>query len=719
MNIRVAISDHFLKAYNRLPKNHQHQVSTFINQFKRNPTATGINYEVVQGAPDKKIRSVRINGSYRAIVLQPSQGNMYALLWVDNHDEAYAWACTRRADIHPETGSLQIITTTEHVQNALPTEETVQKKGLFADFKDKDLIRLGIPEALMPVVHQLSTEQGLEKALEFFPEEAGEALVALAAGYSIEEVYAQRESAQMGQPNENTDAVDTEDFDKALDNPDTLRRFVIIDNDQDLEELLDKPLEKWRIFLHPSQRKIVQAQVNGSIRVLGGAGTGKTVVAMHRAKWLAEQLDKSTGRILFTTFTKNLAVDIRSNLAKICSNEQMRRIEIINLDSWVQQFLQKQGYEFKLTFQGQNARNKAKECWQEALSNRSQEVNLSEAFYRDEWEQIISAQGITEMRDYFKVSRKGRGTALDRNTRKKIWLVFQEYRLLLQKNGLREVEDAYRDARQMLENKPGILAYQHVLVDETQDMGEQALKLVRQIVPPGPNDLFLVGDAHQRIYNRKVVLKNCGINILGRNHSFRLKINYRTTDEIRRWAVSLLEKCTIDDLDEGKDSSEGYHSLMFGEKPRISRHKDFGAETDYLVQEINQLLKSIPDSHICIVARTKEMVNDYAQALERNGLITHTILPQESDNNSRPGIRMATMHRVKGLEFDAVFVAGANASKLPLESALVDSSDAIELENAETRERSLLYVAATRARKILYISCYGSPSRFIESYTQV
>lgn len=714
MKVRVAISDQFLKAYNNLPGNDRHRVSQFIQKFKRDPRATGINFEVIQGAPDPKLRSVRINDNYRAVVLQPTEGNLYALLWVDAHDEAYRWACKRRAEIHPETGSLQILTTTEAVKEALPQAST-QTPALFSKVKDKDLLRLGVPEALLPVVHSLSYESELDKALPYFPEEASEALMGLAAGFSVEEMYA----AQINQSHEETSSettpVDTEDLDSAFANPDTLRRFVIIDDDQELEALLDKPLDRWRVFLHPSQRKIVQTEVKGAIRVLGGAGTGKTVVAMHRAKYLAEKLKSNHDRILFTTFTKNLATDIQAQLTQLCSPEVLKRIEVINFDAWVQQFLRKQGYSFQLTFQGPVNEKKAEKAWDLAMQKKDTRLSLSETFFKDEWEQVVSAQGITNQRDYFKASRVGRGTPLDRSSRKKIWPIFEEYRLQLQEVGLKDINDAYRDARELLTQNPAILPYQHILVDETQDMGEQALKLARQMVPFGPNDLFLVGDAHQRIYNRKVILKNCGINIQGRNHSFRLKINYRTTDEIRRWAVSLLKNCPIDDLDDGQDSAKGYHSLMFGENPLIHCAKDQNNEHEFLVKEIQKLRAAgVPDAHICIVARTNQMVDAYANEFELNGIPTYTIKTGDSDSAKIPGLRLATMHRVKGLEFDFVFVVGANQSRLPLASVLRDLSDQVEREQAEQRERALLYVAATRARKQLYLTGFGSLSPFIE-----
>lgn len=713
MKIRVAISDQFLKAYSSLQLNTQQKVRNFIDRFKIDPMASGINYETIQAAADPNMRSVRIGDDYRAIVLKPKTGNVYALLWVDHHDEAYAWAEKKRAVIHPETGSLQILTTEETVAADLPTQATVVK-GLFSSYKERELLRLGVPEVLLPVVRNLKDIKELDQAAKYLPEEASEALYALAAGYSLEEFHAERENVLA--QNTQATAVDTDDFATALENPDTLRRFVLIDNDQELESLLNAPLEKWRVFLHPSQRKIVTLDLKGSIRVLGGAGTGKTVVAIHRAKWLAERLTSSNDRILFTTFTKNLALDIQSNLRKICSPEQMKRIEVVHLDRWVQQFLNKQGYSFRLTYQGPDAKRKVRQCWERALTSRPDDMDLSESFYRDEWTQVIAAQGLTTAAEYFKASRVGRGTALNRAQRNRIWQVFQELRLQLKEQGLREVDDAYRDARDLLLQKPNILPYRHVLVDETQDMGEQALKLLRQIVPLGPNDLFFVGDAHQRIYRHKVVLRNCGISIQGRNHSHRLKINYRTTDEIRKWAVSLLENCSIDDLDDGRDSAQGYQSLMHGELPRVRLFKTFGQEADFLAETVESLKQTFPLKHICICARTRDQVETYAQELDQRGIPIHIVQPNQEDSDGESGLRLATMHRVKGLEFDVMLVAGAVEGKLPLQEALSDLGDETEREYAEIRERSLLYVAATRAKQQLYITAYGHPSAFLAEH---
>ncbi len=324
------------------------------------------------------------------------------------------------------------------------------------------------------------------------------------------------------------------------------------ENEQALQDVLNQSIEKWRVFLHPAQRRLAEGVKNGPVRVLGGAGTGKTVVAMHRAKWLADHVAKDNEKVLFTTFTRNLALDIRQNLNKICSQETLSCIEVINLDSWVMNYLKKQGYDYGLLADAQQER----ELWQQAYSEKPASVDLEQAFFRDEWARVIQPQSVTTLDEYKKASRIGRGTRLNRQQRVDIWPVFERFRHLLASNFLKEADDAYRDARNLIETKPELRpSLCAVVVDEAQDMGSQAFRLIRSLLPAGANDLFIVGDGHQRIYGKnKVVLGQCGIDIRGR--SSRLKVNYRTTDETRKLAVSILEGVEVDDLDGGQDSHQ-------------------------------------------------------------------------------------------------------------------------------------------------------------------
>ena len=551
----ISISQDFLEAFSNLPRAQQKKARAFIEKFREDPTSPGINYETINGASDPNLRSVRIDQAYRGIVLKPDSGDVYVLLWVDHHDDAYQWAANKRVAVHPDTGVLQVVPASEDDAPTLNQEEgsapeAPAREGLFRDLRDRDLLRLGLPDVLVPVVRNVETDEDLDRLAPHLPEEAGEALYMIAAGFSLEEV--DREFAWRG----SQEPVDTDDFAAALRRPDSQRRFATVDGEDELAEMLDAPLKHWRVFLHPSQRSLVTMNANGPVRVLGGAGTGKTVVAMHRARWLVENvLDAPRQRVLFTTFTRNLAADIRANLALLCPPEVLDRIEVTHLDGWLSGYLKAQQYAYDVDYAGTRTRP----LWDEASAQAPEGTSAS--FLRAEWEETVVPQEVESLADYVRADRRGRGTPLSRRDRKALWPVFEEYRTLLDEHRLREPALAMQDARALLQ-RDDVLPYRSIVVDEAQDFGASAFRLLRAMVPPAPHDLFVVGDAHQRIYASRVVLGHCGIDIVGRGR--KLRVNYRTTEQTRRWAVALLGGVPVDDLDGGEDSQRGYRSLVQG-----------------------------------------------------------------------------------------------------------------------------------------------------------
>jgi len=551
-------------------------------------------------------------------------------------------------------------------------------------------------------VKGIKTPEELESLEVYLPQEAVEALYMFASGYTEEEVFNEMKVTE-------EETVPQEDFTSALENENSKRRFYVIEDEKELAEILNAPLEKWRVFLHPTQRKLVEAPAQESVRLLGGAGTGKTVVAMHRAKYLAENVfTRKEDKILFTTFSKNLANDIKNNLRKICSYDAINRIEVINIDAWVNDFLKKQGFAYKIVFKAPEEK-----YWSDALNLAPHDLMFDKVFYTDEWKEVIQPNGINSLTDYLRVSRVGRGRSINREMRRKIWPVFEEYRNLLNENGMKELDDLVRDARMLLENKGNILPYRALIVDEGQDMGKEVYKLLRQIVPYGRNDIFIVGDCHQKIYRKKVVLAHCGINVRGRR-SGKLRLNYRTTEEIRRWAVGLLEGKDIDDLDGGTDNHKGYKSLMHGASPIIKGFENYDKEIEYIRQYIKDLLtQKINEETICIVARTNKLLDKYKVALEKAGYDYYQISRNRVDMSEQKGIRLATMHRVKGLEFDYVIIGSVNKDTVPLKYPIAEVDNPSAKEEAEIRERALLYVAATRAKKEVLLTSYGEKSGFL------
>ena len=339
------------------------------------------------------------------------------------------------------------------------------------------------------------------------------------------------------------------DFAAALQSDSSKKSFVIVDGEEELRRIMAEPLEKWRIFLHPTQRKIVNKDYSGPARILGGAGTGKTVVAMHRAKRLAGNLDKGR-KVLFTTFTRNLADDIRENLRKITDVSSMRNIEIINLDAWVVSFLREQGYEYRIIYD-----EELKNIWDEAISIAGGALDYTRNFYVDEWVKVVQAQEAYSRDKYVKASRIGRGLRLDRIKRIKVWGVFEEYMNIMDERRLRDSEYAMYECRIILEKEYAGGRFENIIVDEGQDLSPSAYRLIRAIAgEPHQNDIFIVGDAHQRIYRNKAILSKCGINIRGRSR--KLRINYRTTEEIRKAAFALLNGISFDDLDDAYDPGD-------------------------------------------------------------------------------------------------------------------------------------------------------------------
>jgi len=697
--VKIGFSDDFFPAVTKLPAKIQAKVNNLVMKFQRNPKSSGLNYETLN-VKDKNMRSLRVDQAYRLILTAPETGNVYLFLWVDHHDKAYEWADRHTCNVNPNTGTVQLYSAIKHQVESVKSENNEkQAVAAFEKLKDRQLLKLGVPEVQVSLVRNVSTEKELDLLVDVLPKEAYEGLFYFMAGESYENILLERDLKEEEQ-------FDPDDFSSALDRIQSQSRFVVTENESELQNIFNAPLEKWRVFLHPSQRRLANGTKNGPVRVLGGAGTGKTVVAMHRAKWLAENVADEDNKVLFTTFTRNLATDIHKNLEAICTPDLLSRIEVVNLDRLVQSFLRKQNYDYNVLYDSKISND----YWSIAMGEKPAELALSESFFQEEWSHVIQPQGIQTLEQYKKASRIGRGTRLNRGQRVKLWPVFEEYRAQLQYNRYKEVDDLYRDAEQFLTVQNLQLPYCSVVVDEAQDMGSQAFKLIRAIVPESKNDLFIVGDGHQRIYGKnKVVLGKCGIKIRGR--SLKLKINYRTTDEIRKWAIALMDGVSVDDLDGGVDDSKLYKSLVHGEFPIHEQVDDASSQTDLIKKIVER--DEFPRCNICVVARTNSELSNIENLLIDKGVATRLIKPSEAiDTNQVDCINLATVHRVKGLEFDQVILASVNQGIIPLSYALDGKADKISLNAAENEERSLVYVALTRARKSSIIISYGKPSRF-------
>ncbi len=698
-----------MKSLKKLPDKVSVRFLDMMTRYMTDPSSKGLNLETVEGARNSSIKSLRLDQSYRAIAFEVGEDIMF--VHVNEHDKAYRWANGRRIKLDRGTNRIRVV---KEIDTTTEIATKPSKPSLFERKSDEVLRNLGVAEEALPIARRITTSEELDDAEDGLDPLSHQILYGLALGYTEEEVRALTGVVER-ETEEPMFEVDT--FERLIETDESRHTIFIPESEVELRRVFED-FEEWRVFLHPDQRKIAYRDYNGPAMVRGGAGTGKTIVAMHRAKHIADQIAADPSRlgqrVLFTTFTKSLARDIETKLNALCPehlDDRTPRIEVTNLDRWVTQFLYRNNFERQIAYSG-DAREKLEEIWRIALDGNLLPAGLSEAFVKSEWERIVQEKGITDLNGYLKVSRDGRGTPLDQRKRSALWEIFAGYRKRMLAEGLAESEDAYREAANMLSAGGPKLPYAAVVVDEAQDMGEPELRLVRAIIPETTggdrNSIFVAGDAHQRIYTHKASMAACGLNVRGR--SKRLRLNYRTTHQIRTWAVSILEGVSVDDLNEGIDTLRGYVSLMKGPHPELVRYKSNIEELDGLVHWIRGKSENCTLMNMGVLcARNKDakIVEDYLRAAD---IATVVIKPSQADDRSVEGIRIATMHRAKGLEFHSVAIPFLSDELFPPGGARKNVVDEVDVADMISRHRSLLHVAATRAKQNLRISWVNDPS---------
>jgi superfamily I DNA/RNA helicase len=651
--------------------------------FQMNPTQPGFSFERLNKCKDQNFWSLRVNENVRIIAHRTS--DMVTLCYIDRHDEAYQWAERRRFEVHPETGAAQIVEIRETVREITKVIEKQVKPPLFGGFEADYLFALGIPTEWLDAVRHIS-EDNFDALIGHLPDEAVERLLDLAAGKPV---------ARPATPKGATDAT-------ALLHPDAQRRFRVIDNQQELRQALDFPWDQWIIFLHPTQRSVVQRSFSGPARVTGSAGTGKSVVALHRAAWLARQNAKA--RILLTTFSKTLATRLAQNADILLgASAERTQIEVEHLhkiarDLWVK----KEGRAFHAV----TAKRLA------ALMEASQATvdgatKFSASFLRSEFQAVVDPSGITTWEQYKNASRANRGTPLGSRQKVAIWRVFETLLQLLAKENV-NTWNSLCDQTALSSTVP---LYDHVIADEVQDFGPAELRLVRALAIPGKNDILLCGDSGQRIYKPYTSVLSCGLDIRGR--STQLRINYRTTQQIRGFADSLFSSSEADA--DGDPLTRDAVSILNGPAPQVAGFGSIADELSGLAEWLElRLSEGMKPSEIAIFGRTEAVLHDRADpALEAAGLKGQLL--SDDDPATEDHVSLGTMHRAKGLEFKAVAIVGCDFGLLPLRSVLDSIPDSADRTVFLEQERNLLYVALTRAREQVLVTHTSRPSDFLRS----
>ena len=688
---RIITAKTLLQRIGRSTNEQKQKYAIFSNRF-----LMGMPFDFLPLSGASEYERIAIDRDFYVVVLRNAETHL--LLFAGTLQEVEAWANECKYERNPHTGRLQFYRVTAAPAVAAP------KKG-FPDISDEELLSVGVPEDILPLVRTVTTEKELATIQGNLPEHVYEALTWAIQGESwasIKEAYLEAERDEK--------VVFATDLGK-LD----AGNFRVITSDEELRSIMDKPLAQWRVFLHPLQRKIVDNAWHGAVLVTGGAGTGKTVVALHRARHLVRLPDWKEGdKLLFTTFTKNLALDLEQLLRQICTRDEMKRIQVQNIDAWLATYIRQHGADKRIVYPGEKE-GLYEICWGNAWAGFQEPEGLDrpESFYRREFEEVVLPQHCMTSRDYMFADRKGRGRILSRMQRKAIWPLFEDMRLELQLNDAMTVEDAAHFACEEIKKQHPNGLYRAVIADEIQDFKPDMLKLlrslatnVRELKKPIEGDLFLTGDAHQRIYTKPVSFSSCGIEVRGRSR--KLRLNYRTTDEIRKVADAVYTDTPIDDMDGGTAETTGYAALKHGTFPKVHRAETFDDEVDWILSQVKSLkAEGYALEDACVVVRTNEMADRYDQALAAKGLATWRISRGRSDDAEAEGIRVATMHRVKGLEFKAVFIAGMNAGSFPLPA---HTDDPVAEKAHLQQEKALFYVAASRASNLLFMSSYGETS---------
>jgi UvrD-like helicase C-terminal domain/AAA domain len=680
------IADTFTDALARLSAADQKAVKTSAFDLQTNPQHPGLQMHRIDNSRDPNFWSVRVNADVR-IVLHKTEASLL-LAYVDHHDKAYAWAARRRIEAHPKTGAVQIVEVRERVEEiALPVAparaRTARDLDLpFARLAEDTLLSVGVPTDWLADVRAASEDAFLELA-PHLPAEASESLLQFATTGVLA-----RPAPATANP---------------YAHPDALRRFRVIEDVKELAQALDSPWEKWVVYLHPSQREIVERDFAGPARVAGSAGTGKTVVALHRAVRIAKT--SPDARVLLATFSDPLAAALSSKVRLLAGPEPsvIPRIRVASLTGVAAELFElATGRRMHVAKDDQVAR---------ALEKAAANVGLSAKlnFLRSEWAHIVDAWQVKDAAEYLAVPRLGRDRRLGSKQREQFWPVFASARASLESRGFYTWPGVFTAVTRHFAGKPA-KPFSHVVIDEAQDLGVPELRFIAAIVPEDKNALFFSGDLGQRIFQQPFSWKALGVDIRGRAAT--LKVNYRTSHQIRRAADKLLPGPQRD-VDGVVEERKGTVSVFNGPEPTIVIAQDEAAETSAVAAFIKDALAAgIAPREIAVFARAPEMLNRARGAVQSAGAEALELSDRADDPGKR--VSIGTMHLAKGLEFKAVAVMACDEDALPLRSRIDAAADETELEDVYDTERQLLYVAATRARDRLLLTGVKPGSEFLK-----
>ncbi len=685
------IADTFTGSLARLTGDEQKAAKTTAFDLQVNPASPGLSFHKLDKAKDKNFWSVRVSSDIRLIV-HKTQGSLL-LCYVNHHDKAYEWAERRKLETHPKTGAAQLVEIREtvkevivpvYVQKELPAPRKAPKPPLFADKSDDELLGYGVPAEWLDDVRS-ATEDTLLALTDHLPAEAAEALLELATG---------------GRPRVPEPVLaDVSPF----EHPDAQRRFRVMTNVEELQRALDFPWEKWTVFLHPEQRQWVERDYTGPARISGSAGTGKTIVALHRAVHLARANPEA--RVLLTTFSDTLANALHTKLKRLVGSEPRlaERIDVHSLNAIGLRLYKSHRGPVSLA---------SREAVRELIGEASKAVaghKFSLHFLLTEWEQVVDAWQLETWESYRDVARLGRKTRLPEAQRVVLWSIFERMRAGLKERKLTTHAGLFTALASALA-KSKHLPFDFAVVDEAQDISVAHLRFFAAMGADKPNVLFFAGDLGQRIFQQPFSWKSLGVDIRGRSRN--LRINYRTSHQIRQQADRLLGP-EVADVDGNSEIRSDTVSVFNGPPPVIRVLKSEAEEAKSVGAWIAEQSKAevLPHEFGVFVRSAAQM--DRAQAAVKASGLPFKILDEHVETASGH-VSISTMHLAKGLEFRAVVVMACDDEIIPLQERIETVGDDADLQEVYDTERHLLYVACTRARDHLLVTSVDPASEFLD-----
>jgi mRNA-degrading endonuclease RelE of RelBE toxin-antitoxin system len=692
------IADTFTDSLARLSGDEQKAAKTTAFDLQLNPANPGMSLHKLDNVKDKNFWSVRVNADIRLIV-HKSESSLL-LCYVDHHDKAYSWAERRKLEMHPKTGAAQLVEIRETVKEVLvplyvePATEAgnrpaAVKSPLFAHISDDVLLSYGIPIEWLADV-KLATEETLLALTDHLPAEASEALLELATG---------------GKPRSPEPLIVTAN---PFEHPDAQRRFRVMSNVEELQRALEYPWEKWTVFLHPEQRQIVEHDYSGPARVSGSAGTGKTIVALHRAVYLARKNPEA--RVLLTTFSDPLANALKTKLRRLIGTTPLlgERIDVYSLDAIGCRLYGSNCGKYSIA-----SREIVKDLLHEALQALDGQ-KFSLRFLLDEWEQIVDAWQVRDWDSYRQVARLGRKTRISEAQRSILWSLFEKVRAGLKARGEITRSDLFTTLAESIAISKKV-PFDYIVVDEAQDIGIAHIKFLAALGGGRPNALFFAGDQGQRIFQQPFSWKSLGVDIRGRSKT--LRVNYRTSHQIRSQADRLLDP-VLTDIDGNREDRHDTVSVFNGPAPTILSRKSELEEIDAVGEWLTKRqAEGLRPHEIGIFVRSNAQIDRARSAIEKSGL-PHKILDEHVDTVSGFA-SIGTMNLAKGLEFRAVVVMACDDEVIPLQERIEQVGDESDLQEVYDTERHLLYVACTRARDYLLVTSVDPGSEFLDDLESI